>query len=151
MTAAREPRPIEFPADEEWLEIVGHPRYLISTHARVYSTISRRLLSPFWSDHGHASGGGSWSVRVYVNRSGRSVGLAYHVLLAFVGKPAGDVVPGYLDGDRRNARLVNLAWRPRARPEMSRDHMVELARRGFAASPVAQAHAGRVENFRGAR
>lgn len=142
------PRPqVEFRANEEWIELAGHPRYLISTHGRIYSTISRKILRPFWVDHGHAASGGSWCGQVYVERKGRTITLAYSVLESFLGRPSGDWVVEYVDGDRGNYRLDNLRWAPRNRPELTHEHMVELARRGFAASPAAQANAGNVANL----
>lgn len=148
MTTPKPRQQITFPPDEEWTELAGHPRYLISTHGRIYSLISRKILRPYWAHHERSASGGSWCAQVYVDRKGRTVTLAYSVLESFLGRPPGDWVAEYIDGDRDNYGLENLQWGPRRRPELTPGHMAELARRGFAASPVAQANAGNVANLR---
>ena len=42
------PVALDFPRDEEWLELQADVRYLLSTHGRLYSTIRRRVLIPQW-------------------------------------------------------------------------------------------------------
>jgi hypothetical protein len=146
---------IEFHPDEDWIEIVGHPAYLISTHGRVYSTITLRLMHRFLAHHGRGPQSATLSTTIQSHGRATSIGLAYHVLLAFPGLPdSRQWVPLYLDGDRGNVALTNLQWQPQPRAGQSPDHMREIAKLGFAASPVAQGNVGRIENFyrgRGAR
>lgn len=114
--------PVHFPANEEWIELAGHPGYFISTRGRVYSTHSDKILSPYRADHGR-NADGSWRVRVYANGRRHIVAVAYNVLLSFEGKPEGAWAPEYLDGDLLNVWLDNLRWKRWPVPERSPEEL----------------------------
>jgi len=97
-------------SDEEWIEVYGHPRYLISTYGRIYCPERRQLLRDYMTS------GPSPRRRVTLLEPGgpgpRSAALAVEVLAAFSpqrGRPRGHV-PVFLDGDPQNCRLDNLRW-----------------------------------------
>lgn len=145
MTKRKPAARIEFPADEEWLELRGDPTYLISTHGRVYSTYVRRIMNPYWCWHSPRNKTPTLTVKV---RGNRTVNIAVEVLYAFRPEPErNDVVPRYLDGDRGNTRLDNLEWQPRQQT-VDLNHMKRIAKLGYAASPAAQANAGKAENLK---
>lgn len=92
-------------AGEEWREVEGFPRYLVSNLGRVFSTIrAGRLLKPALTNTGYEY--------VSLMRSGGAKGekLLVHRLVAkaFV-SGVGEVV-NHLDGDKRNNRDANLQW-----------------------------------------
>ena len=97
-------------ADEEWIEVYGHPRYLISTYGRVYCPERRQLLRDY------VTSGPPPRRRVTLLEPGgpgpRSAAVAVEVLAAFSptrGRLRGHV-PAFLDGDPQNCRLDNLRW-----------------------------------------
>lgn len=107
---------IEFPADEEWLELAVSPqKYVISTHGRYYSVGKKRILvANVWQP--------SNRLRVQVQTrkadglmSSTTRTVALDVLTHF-GADDGKVperksdVAVYADGDVRNCHIDNLSW-----------------------------------------
>lgn len=93
---------------EEWKPIELFEDYAISTYGRVQSRLTQRLLALNANQYG--------VVQVGLMRDGiqhhRSVPLL--VAKAFLPYVAGPFdTPINLNGDRRNNRVDNLAWRPR--------------------------------------
>jgi hypothetical protein len=124
-------RPLLCEPGEDWIELPGDPRYLISTAGRLYSTMRRLIIVP------QMLGTHRDRARLHWRIAGRTpddprrwVGCAHYVLLA-LGPPPPDerYVAKCLDGDQWHVRLDNLGWRVRRTPEQ----MAELARLGNAA------------------
>lgn len=93
---------------EQWKSIRLFPGYSVSDHGRIRTDRSGRILSLSISQYG--------LVQVGMMQNGeqkhRSVPLL--VAKAFVPEIRGPFdTPINLDGDRRNNRVENLAWRPR--------------------------------------
>lgn len=109
----RPPRPIDFPSDEEWLELPRHPSYLVSTHGRMYTTIRRRLMAPQWLRRPVGRPPARiWCIGPRVKRFNIYCG---HTVLSLFGppRPSDFYTAAWLDGDRSNCHIDNLAWTPR--------------------------------------
>lgn len=93
---------------EEWREIDGFPRYMISSEGRIFNKISNRYMSASVNNYGHPK----ISLLTPNSRKDRSVALL--VAKAFVEPPnhlCDRII--YLNGDLTDYRAENLAWRPR--------------------------------------
>lgn len=95
-------------SEEEWVEIEGFPRYMISSEGRIYNRITNRYMSSSINNYGHPK----ISLLAENGRHTRSV--AFLVAKAFLKKmnPLCDRII-YLNGDLTDVRAANLAWRPR--------------------------------------
>lgn len=83
-------------------EIDGYPGYFVSDSGRVYSTLSKRFLTPCMSNGYHqvALGG----------QRGKRIGIHVLVAVAYIGaRPAGLVV-NHKNGNRTDNRAENLEW-----------------------------------------
>lgn len=103
---------IEFPPDEEWMELAEDPRYLVSTHGRMYSTRTRTILKPQVAGR---TGDHHPRVQWRISSRGRQtwIGCARAVLHAFVGPEPPGHVARVRDGDPWNVALTNVEWTPR--------------------------------------
>lgn len=102
---------MNFPPDEEWLELDVDPSYLVSTHGRLYDARTRSFVFPKLITP--TSGTPSWTWDIRESRpekraSTRKLWAGATVLRHFVG--SGRIVV-YKDGNIRNLRLDNLEWR----------------------------------------
>lgn len=95
----------DFPhPDEEFMEIVGYPNYLVSTYGRVYSVRSRKFMK-------FQTQGNIPRVPVSANSQVISLPLPPTVLTSFGHKPIRrNAVPSFRDGDSNNCALSNLEW-----------------------------------------
>lgn len=94
---------------EEWLEMAGTDRYLISTHGRILDVVRNRLVGTrmAWPNNRMRA---TVKYRGQGGR-GRQVSVATAVLDTFDPAPAtvtDPMVTAFHDGDVRNCRLVNL-------------------------------------------
>lgn len=93
---------------EEWREIPGFPKYLVSNFGQVYNMQRQLIKTPGSNQQGIAT--------ISLSRDNVSYSRAICVMVAeaFLEKPDPSFnTPINLDGDRRNNRIDNLAWRPR--------------------------------------
>lgn len=93
---------------EEWAEIEGFPRYMISTEGRIFNKATNRYLRSSANNYGHPK----ISLLTDTGRHTRSV--AFIVAKAFLRQPnimCDRII--YLNGDLTDFRAENLAWRPR--------------------------------------
>lgn len=102
---------LEFPSDEEWLELDVDDQYLVSTHGRLYDLTQNALVYPKVITPSTGSPGWVWLIRE--SRPGlssrvRKIWAGAAVLRHFVGN--GRIVV-YKDGNIRNLRIDNLMWR----------------------------------------
>lgn len=97
-----------FNYEEEWSEIEGFPRYLISTEGRVFNKQTNRDMRVSLSNYGHPK----ISLLTDNGRYTRSV--PFLVASAFL-EPPNDLCDRviHLNGDFEDYRAENLAWRPR--------------------------------------
>lgn len=94
---------------EEWSEIEGFPRYLVSTEGRIYNQANNRYMKFSPNNYGHPK---ISLLTEHGYRYTRSV--AFLVAKHFVESPnelCDRII--YLDGNLENVRARNLAWRPR--------------------------------------
>lgn len=100
----------EAPAGEEWIELVGYgDRYLVSTHGRLYSLVSRKLIRPHLSRRDqHRRPQMAWKLHRVNGDAGRRVECGPAICRSF-GRSVG---PGHTvrprNGDDRDIRLENL-------------------------------------------
>lgn len=93
---------------EEWAEINGFPRYMISTEGRIYNKGTNRYMSSSLNNYDHPK----ISLLNIDGRHTRSVAML--VAKAFLKKPnnmCDHII--YLNGEHNDCRSDNLAWRPR--------------------------------------
>lgn len=93
------------PDDEEFIEVVGFPNYLVSTYGRVFSIRSNKFMKR-QTINGNAP-------RIALSADGHvtSVPLSTTVLTGFGKKPnRPNAQPRYTDGDIHNCALSNLSW-----------------------------------------
>lgn len=93
---------------EEWREIEGFPKYLVSNHGRVYNMQRQLIKTPGANQQGIAT--------ISLSRDNVPAMRAICLLVAnaFLEKPDPSFdTPINLDGDRHNNSVNNLAWRPR--------------------------------------
>jgi hypothetical protein len=94
---------------EEWAEIEGFPRYLVSTEGRIFNQANNRMMKFSPNNYGHPK------ISLLNERGQRYTrSVAFLVAKAFVEAPntlCDRII--YLDGDLENVRAENLAWRPR--------------------------------------
>lgn len=92
---------------EEWRDIAGYTRYQVSSHGRVWSGVTKRVLKPAPTSKGYLS------VALYDGSSPkrpRSCCVHDLVAAAFHGpKPAGLTVD-HIDGDKQNNQATNLEY-----------------------------------------
>lgn len=92
---------------EEWKQIPDHPDYSIGESGRVLSfrTVNPKFIKSFMDTQGYVS------VKL-ADRSGKYRNRAVHVLLleAFGNPRPRGAVAKFLNGDRADVRLENLAW-----------------------------------------
>jgi hypothetical protein len=96
---------VVFFPDEEWLEILADPTYLVSTYGRLYDTRDRRIVRVSTLAHLPLS----WSLRAEGISRNRYIACATTVLKTFRGDGSGYRV-AYLDGNPENFALTNLRW-----------------------------------------
>lgn len=103
---------------ERWRPVLGYPGYEASDRGHVRN--ARTLRSLLWQP----SDSGYWRVKVTVRGRQRDLRVHVAVLLAFVGRrPSPRHQGAHADGDKRNNRLSNLAWKtPRANAKDKRLH-----------------------------
>lgn len=91
--------------DEEFIEVIGFPHYLVTTYGRVYSVRRKKFLKP------QAIGGGAPRIALSSNGTVVSLPLAPTVLTGFGERPARpNAMPRNIDGDVHNCALTNLEW-----------------------------------------
>lgn len=93
---------------EEWRPTDTTGNYWVSTHGRVWSVRSERMLKPGRSNTGYVA------VFLYHQEGPRSVAVHVLVLEAFEGPRPAKAVARHLDGTRDNNRVENLRWGTRA-------------------------------------
>lgn len=106
MTAALQDKNTFPHADEEFMEIVGFPQYLVSTYGRAYSVRRKMFITA-------QTTGGNSAPRITVSVDGQltSLPLAATVLTAFGQRPPRPrAMPRWIDGDVHNCALANLEW-----------------------------------------
>ena len=87
---------------EEWREVLGFPKYLVSNEGRVHGP--RKMLTPWLNGYGYR--------QVTLHRDGQRkyAVLSRIVLSAFVGDAPTSMHAEHLDGDKENNCLSNLRW-----------------------------------------
>lgn len=111
---------VEFPADEEWLELRGADGYVVSTHGRYYSLRTKQILTA------KSRPDGSLRVQIATRKNGKPSSTNRTVpvdVLTHFGPDDGKVletngdVACYADGNVNNCRIDNLSWARRGSPE----------------------------------
>jgi hypothetical protein len=94
---------------EEWVEIEGFPRYMISTEGRIFNKTTNRYMKWSKNNYGHSK------ISLLTETGGRHDRSVSHLVAKHcVKKPNADcdrVI--HLNGDHGDCRSENLAWRPR--------------------------------------
>lgn len=93
---------------EEWADIEGFPRYMVSTEGRIFNKISNRNMRSSSTNYGHPK------ISLLTDNGRHTRSVAFIVAKAFLDKPnilCDRVI--YLNGDLTDFRAENLAWRPR--------------------------------------
>lgn len=92
---------------EEWKQIPHHPQYNIGESGRIVSfrTVNPKFIKPFTDSTGYLT------VKI-VDSRGKYVTRALHVLLleAFGNPRPRGAIAKFLNDDRTDVRLSNLAW-----------------------------------------
>lgn len=94
---------------EEWSEIEGFPRYLISSEGRIYNQVTNQFMRISPNNYGHPK------ISLLTDEGFRYTrSVAFLVAKHFL-EPPNELCDRiiYLDGDLQNFRASNLAWRPR--------------------------------------
>jgi hypothetical protein len=93
---------------EEWAEIEGFPRYLISTEGRVFNKQTNREMRSSLNNYGHPK------ISLLTDNGRHTRSVAFLVARTFLEPPhelCDRII--YLNGDLSDFRAENLAWRPR--------------------------------------
>lgn len=95
---------------EIWVELVDYPNYAVSNYGRILNTHTDIFKKPALNQQGIPMVNFSINQQQYV----RSVALLVaRTFLDDVERPEHFDMPIHLDGDRTNAHVHNLVWRPR--------------------------------------
>jgi len=88
---------------EEWKTISSHPPYLISNHGRIFSRLSRKILSH-----------NNYENTVSLSKSGTQTSFSMHRLTAqyFIPNPYQWDMVCKKNGGRNNCHITNLYWYP---------------------------------------
>lgn len=113
---------MEISSPEEWRRVVVAPNYWVSNRGRVRH--NRKILAAKPSSiHGHRT------ISITINDKPQNQYIARLVLETFVGPCPPGMYASYLDGNKANVDLKNLAWdqrKPGTRRKLSESEITEL-------------------------